>query len=93
MLLVCGRYVPGLRFVVNSTMGLSGAPYRSFLPWSALGGVLWSTYTCLLAYWVGSTLDNYPLASVVVSGAITTLLIAIYFLHARRARKGDVERS
>jgi membrane-associated protein len=87
VLLVCGRYVPGLRFVVNSTMGLSGAPYRAFLPWSALGGALWATYTCLLAYWVGSTLDKYPLASVVVSGAITTLLIAIYFLHARRARK------
>ena len=50
-------------------------------------GALWATYACLLAYWVGSTLDNYPLASVVVSGAITTLLIAIYFLHARRARK------
>ena len=38
--LVFGRYVPGLRFVINSTMGLSETPYFTFLPWSAIGGVL-----------------------------------------------------
>lgn len=84
VLLVFGRYVPGLRFVINTTMGLSDRPYRDFIPWSALGGVLWSTYTCLLAYWVGSKVDDYPMASVVISGAITTLLMAAFFLAERR---------
>lgn len=84
MLLLTGRYVPGLRFVVNSTMGISGMPYRSFLPWSALGGIIWSIYTCALAYWVGSSLSGFPLASVVISGAITTALIAGFFLYQRR---------
>ena len=37
ILLVFGRYVPGLRFVINSTMGLSETPYFSFLPWSGDG--------------------------------------------------------
>jgi membrane-associated protein len=83
-LLVFGRYVPGLRFVINTTMGLSDRPYRDFIPWSALGGVLWSTYTCLLAYWVGSTVDDYPMASVYISGAITTLLMAGFFFAERR---------
>ena len=32
LLIVGGRYVPGLRFVVNATMGLSDIPYRRFLP-------------------------------------------------------------
>jgi membrane protein DedA with SNARE-associated domain len=50
LLIVAGRYVPGLRFVVNATMGLSTMRYRRFLPWSILGGVIWSMYTCLLAY-------------------------------------------
>jgi membrane-associated protein len=86
MLLLTGRYVPGLRFVVNATLGISGMPYRSFLPWSALGGALWSTYTCLLAYWVGSALDDFPLGSVVISGAITTGLIAAFFAYQRRQR-------
>jgi membrane protein DedA with SNARE-associated domain len=87
ILLVFARYVPGLRFVVNATMGLSDLPYLKFLPWSALGAILWSVYTCALAYWVGSTIENYPLASVIVSGAITTGLISILFLRERRRRR------
>jgi membrane-associated protein len=87
VLLVFGRYVPGLRFVINTTMGLSDRPYREFIPWSALGGVMWSAYTCLLAYWVGSTVDDYPLASVYISGAITTLLMAGFYFAERRRRK------
>jgi membrane-associated protein len=89
VLLVVGRYVPGLRFVINTTMGLSDRPYREFIPWSALGGVLWSTYTCLLAYWVGSKVDDYPMASVYISGAITTLLMAGFFLAERGRRRSS----
>jgi membrane-associated protein len=88
ILLVFGRYVPGLRFVTNTTMGLSDMPYREYLPWSALGGAGWSVYTCLLAYWVGSTIEDYPVASMLLSGAITTALIALLFLRERRARGG-----
>jgi membrane-associated protein len=84
VLLVFGRYVPGLRFVINATMGMNRYPYGKYLPWSALGAVLWSTYTCLLAYKVGSSLDNYPLASVYISGLITTVLMAVIFLVVRR---------
>jgi membrane-associated protein len=91
VLLVVGRYVPGLRFVVNATMGLSAYPYRRFLVWSAVGGAAWSVYTCLLAYAVGTALADFPLASVVISGAITTLAIAAVFLVARRRwpRRGE----
>ena len=87
ILLVFGRYIPGLRFVINSTMGLSETPYFTFLPWSAIGGVLWSTYTCLLAYWIGSTIEDYPMASVVISGAVTTAIMGIVFLRARSTRR------
>ena len=68
-------------------MGLSDRRYRDFLPWSALGGALWSLDTCV-AYWVGSKLDEFPLASVVVSGFITTtLMAAFYFAERRRAKR------
>jgi membrane-associated protein len=85
LLLVFGRYVPGLRFVVNVTMGSTQLPYRRFLTWSAIGGISWATYTAVLAYHVGSALEGYPIASIVVSGAITTLLIiAIIWLNSRK---------
>jgi hypothetical protein len=28
---------------------------------------MWLSHTCLLAYWIGSTREDYPLASVVIS--------------------------
>ena len=87
ILIVCGRYVPGLRFVVNATMGLSTMPYRTFLTWSILSGALWSTYTCVLAYNVALTLGDFPLASMVISGVVTTVAIAVVFTVIRRHRR------
>jgi membrane-associated protein len=84
ILLVAGRYVPGARFVINSTMGVSGYPYRRFIIWSALGGTIWSIYTCSLAYLVATALAGFPLASVVISGVITTAAIAVIFVVMRR---------
>lgn len=86
VLIVGGRYVPGMRFVVNATMGLSDIPYRRFLPWSALGGVLWSGYTCVLAYKVATNLAGFPLASVVISSLVTTAALAIIFIVVRKRR-------
>jgi membrane-associated protein len=86
VLLICGRFVPGVRFVVNSTFGIAKLPYRRFLLWSALGGTIWSVYTCALAYAVGTALADFPLASVVISGAITTIGIGLVLWTVRRSR-------
>lgn len=87
VLLICGRFVPGVRFVVNSTYGIAKLPYRRFLLWSALGGTIWAVYTCALAYAVGTALADFPLASVIISGAITTVLMGVVFWVIRRDRK------
>ncbi len=87
VLLICGRFVPGVRFVVNCTYGIAKLPYRRFLLWSALGGTIWAVYTCALAYAVGTALEDFPLASVIISGAITTVLMGIIFWTVRRNRQ------
>jgi membrane-associated protein len=87
ILIVAGRYVPGLRFVVNAMMGLSDLPYRKFLTWSTLGGLLWSTYTCVLAYQVSTALQGYPLASILISGLVTTIALAVIFIVIVRRRR------
>jgi membrane-associated protein len=89
LLLTAGRFVPGVRFVVNATLGTQRYPYPRFLLWSGVGGALWSVYTCVLAYAVGTALDNFPLASVIISGTITTLLIGVIFWKVRRQRQAD----
>ena len=91
LLIVAGRYVPGMRFAVNASMGLSEIAYRRFLGWSVLSGVLWSVYTCALAYWVSTSLAGFPLASLIISGLITSAaLAAVYFVerHKLKGAKG-----
>jgi membrane-associated protein len=93
ILLVFGRYVPGMRFVVNATFGLAAHPYRHFLLWSAIGGVSWSIYTCSLAYLIGTALAGFPLASVIISGAVTTVAIVVVYLAVRRRRPRNLTQS
>ncbi|HRD63226.1 MAG TPA: VTT domain-containing protein [Nocardioides sp.] len=87
VLIIGGRYVPGMRFVVNGTMGLSRIEYRRFVGWSIISGVLWSAYTTLLAYAIGVALGEFPLASFVISGLVTTVAITIIFFTLRRQRR------
>ena len=90
LLIVAGRYVPGMRFAVNASMGLSDIPYRRFVLWSVIGGVMWSVYTCALAYNVATTLSGFPLASLIISSLITSAaLAAIYFVDRRRRRGAE----
>jgi membrane protein DedA with SNARE-associated domain len=87
VLIIGGRYLPGMRFVVNATMGLSDIAYRRFLLWSVISGTLWSTYTSVLAYEIGLALGEYPLASFVISGLVTTVAMAVVFFTVRRNRR------
>jgi membrane-associated protein len=91
-LLVLGRYVPGMRFVVNASLGLAGHPYPNFLRWSAIGGVLWSIYICTVAYAVGTVLVDTPVAAIVVSAVASSVAVAVLFLilyRRLRQRRGS----
>jgi len=87
VLIIGGRYLPGMRFVVNASMGLSDIAYRRFLIWSVISGSLWSTYTSVLAYEIGLALGDYPLASFIISGLVTTVVIAVVVVSVQRHRK------
>jgi membrane-associated protein len=87
VLIIGGRYLPGMRFVVNASMGLSDIAYHRFLGWSVISGILWSTYTSVLAYEIGLALGDFPLASFIISGLVGSIAIAALFLAYRRARR------
>jgi membrane protein DedA with SNARE-associated domain len=87
LLLVAGRYIPGARFAINASLGISAYPYPRFLAWSALGGAVWAAYTAVLAYLVATALAGFPLASIVISGAITTVAIAVVIANLRRSER------
>ena len=87
VLIVGGRYVPGMRFVVNASMGLSEIEYPRFLRWSVISGILWSSYTSILAYEIGLALGEYPLASFIISGLVSTVAITVIFFTVRSNRR------
>ena len=94
-LLVFGRYVPGLRFVVNASLGLARHPYGEFLRWSAVGGITWSIYICGVAFAVGTVLVDAPVAAIAVSALASSVAVAVVFVivapRARRLRREAAE--
>ena len=79
MLIVFGRFVPGLRFVVGATMGLTRYPYPRFLLWDSIGSVSWAAFTCVSSYLVATVIDDRPLVSILVSVVITTALLGALY--------------
>ncbi|MCP3856835.1 MAG: hypothetical protein GY698_19215 [Actinomycetia bacterium] len=84
MLIVFGRFVPGLRFVVGAIMGLTRYTYWRFLVWGSIGSVSWAAFTCLSSYLVGSVIDDRPAVSMLVSIVITTALLAALYQPLKR---------
>jgi len=78
-LIVFGRFVPGLRFMVNATMGLTKHNYPSYLLWSVIGGTLWASYTCIFSYLVASVINDKPLLSIAVSVVVTTACLGLLY--------------
>ncbi len=92
LIIVAGRFVPGMRFVVGATMGLSKYPYPKYLLWSALGGTMWSAYTCVFSWWIGTKLGDWPIMSMLVSALITFALLGLlYFPLKRRWERAKAE--
>ena len=83
-LIVFGRFVPGLRFVIGATMGVTRYPYPRFLLWDAIGGFLWAAYTCIFCYLVATVIDDKPLVSIVTSVVVTTALLALLYRPLKR---------
>jgi len=79
LLIVFGRFVPGLRFIVGASMGLSRYPYPRFLLWDAIGGTGWALYTCVFSYLVASVIDDKPVISIGVSIVVTTALLGLLY--------------
>lgn len=50
-----GRFIGVMRALVPALAGASHMPYRRFLAWNALGGLIWAPGTVLLGYAAGSS--------------------------------------
>jgi membrane-associated protein len=93
VLIVFGRFVPGVRFVVGATMGLTRFPYPRFLLWDTIGGIAWASFSCLSSALVATVLGGQPVLSLILSIVITTALLTFLYKRVRRGweqSKGEV---
>jgi membrane protein DedA with SNARE-associated domain len=93
IVIVFGRFIPGLRFVVAATMGLARFPYRRFLLWDAVGGGAWAISTCVTAYLIGSLIEGHPIVSIAISAVVTTVMLALLFNPIKNAWQQAAEPS
>jgi membrane-associated protein len=85
LVIVC-RFLPFVRWAVIAGMGALPMPYGRFLLASAIGDAAWSTYTCLMAYFIGTALADFPIASVALACASSAILLGTGYFIWRRVR-------
>ena len=88
LLVVFCRFLPFVRWAVTAGMGALPMPYRSYALWSAVGATAWATYTCLMAYFISTALDEFPVASILIACVSSTILVGGIFLIERWRRAG-----
>ena len=84
-----GRFAAALRALVPGLCGVSRIPYRKFLFWNALGGIVWATGFTLLGYAAGNAwhkVEHY--ASLVSWVLLGLLVVGAVVLFAVKKRKG-----
>ena len=83
-----GRWVSGLRIASAWLAGINGMSWPVFLPWNALGGILWASSVGFGVYALGRVAEDAFRVVGPVAGAIAValLVIALVVRH-RRARR------
>ncbi|MFF2744094.1 DedA family protein [Kitasatospora sp. NPDC058048] len=88
-----GRFVAFFRAMVPTLAGMSRMPYRRFLLFNALGGVLWGVGFTLLGYFAGAAYTRVEstvgrvLALAIAAGVVIAL--AVWYLRRRGDRAPD----
>lgn len=88
-----GRLTALLRALMPSMAGMSGMPYRTFLLWNAIGGLIWATGCVLLGYAFASALHRVEQYLTWAPIAVLAVLVLVAVgLHLRKRRREAVSR-
>jgi membrane-associated protein len=91
--IVLARFVPIVRTFAPIVAGVGSMPYRTFVTFNVLGGLLWAVGVTLLGYILGESIpdiDKYLLPVIGLIVVVSVLPIAIEILRSRR--KAEAER-
>jgi membrane-associated protein len=85
--LILARFIPGVRTFIPIIAGVGKMPYRTFVTYNLVGGMLWGIVVPVLGYTLGRTvpsIDKYLLPIIFVIVVISVLPVALKYLKARR---------
>ena len=74
-IVILGRFIPGGRTAVTFSAGyIPTFPWRRFIVYDVVAGLIWGTYGALLGYFGGKTFENNPLWGVLLALGIALSL-------------------
>ncbi len=86
-----GRFILGLRVWASWLAGATRMPWRSFVLWNALGGIVWATGVGLIAYFLGRSAGGAIEAFGLFGLAAVLVAITAGFLFHRHQRRHAAE--
>ena len=83
-----GRFLAFFRAVMPALAGMSNMPYRRFLPWNAVGGLVWGTAFVLLGFFAGNSYQAVAskVGTGLAIGVTVVVVLAIIVWRVRRER-------
>jgi len=84
-----GRFVAVVRAVVPAAAGAAKVPYRTFLFFNVLGGIVWGVGYCLLGYLAGSayaSIEKTASTGLAIAAAAVVLAAAVAWAVHRHRR-------
>jgi membrane-associated protein len=90
--IVLARFIPIIRTFAPVVAGAAEMPYRRFVTYNVLGGLLWGVGVTLAGFALGNMIpdiDRYLLPVIAVVIAISLAPIAIEALRARRGKDAE----
>ncbi|HET6151391.1 MAG TPA: DedA family protein [Marmoricola sp.] len=86
-----GRFTAFFRAMMPALAGASLMPYRRFLPWNALGGVVWGSVYVTLGYLAGNSYHHIEklVGRGFAAGVAVIVVVAIIVWRVRSEKKID----